>query len=136
MYMNLMDSPTSENNIFIRWYPGPLSANYNKQYYNLLDVDYEAENPFWAPCFVCTLPFYSQKSVILVLSGLCKSSKIDTHYQMFNDEKGLLTYFGFLSTVIRYNTHLKTWILIVENRPSIVATCGASYSTFLLGNHE
>ena len=63
-------------------------------------------------------------------------SYIDTLYQMDNDDRGLLIYYGFEGSIIRYNSKIKTWLLTVEHRPSIQATCGSSYSTFLLGNHE
>ena len=58
------------------------------------------------------------------MSGMCKKSAFDTFYHMDNDEKGLVTYYGFDSSIIQYDTKERLWILTIEHKPGVMATQG------------
>ena len=70
------------------------------------------------------------------MSGMCERSAFDTFYHMDNDDKGLLIYYGFDSSVIRYDTKKRLWILTIEHKPDIMATCESELTSFVLGNHD
>ena len=56
------------------------------------------------------------------MSGMCERSAFDTFYHMDNDEKGLVIFYGFDSSIIRYDTKERLWVLTIEHKPDIVAT--------------
>ena len=53
------------------------------------------------------------------MSGMCERSAFDTFYHMDNDEKGLVTFYGFESSIIRYNTKQRLWVLTIINKPDL-----------------
>ena len=71
MAFGLMNHSVWEKDKYINWYAGAMMRNYYVQY-GALETDYQDINPYWDQCFICTLPYSPQKSVIIVLSGLCK----------------------------------------------------------------
>ena len=58
------------------------------------------------------------------MSGMCERSAFDTFYHMDNDEKGLVTYYGFDSSIIQYDTKERLWILTIEHKPGVMAIQG------------
>ena len=56
------------------------------------------------------------------MSGMCEKSAFDTFYHMDNDEKGLVTYYGFDSSMIQYDTKERLWILTIEHKPGVMAS--------------
>ena len=70
------------------------------------------------------------------MSGMCERSAFDTFYHMDNDEKGLVIFYGFDSSIIRYDTKERLWILTIEHKPDLVATCESELTSFVLGNHD
>ena len=70
------------------------------------------------------------------MSGMCDRTAFDTFYHMDNDEKGFVTYYGFDSSIIRYDNKQRLWVLTIEHKPDIVATCGSELTSFVLGNHD
>ena len=58
------------------------------------------------------------------MSGMCERSAFDTFYHMDNDEKGLLVFHGFDSSIIRYDTKERLWVLTIEHKPDIKYTRG------------
>ena len=68
--------------------------------------------------------------------GMCERSAFDTFYHMDNDEKGLVTFYGFDSSIIRYDTKKRLWVLTIEHKPDIMATCESELTSFVLGNHD
>ena len=68
--------------------------------------------------------------------GMCERSAFDTFYHMDNDEKGLVTFYGFDSSIIRYDTKKRLWVLTIEHKPDILATCESELTSFVLGNHD
>ena len=67
---------------------------------------------------------------------MCERSAFDTFYHIDNDEKGLLTFYGFDSSIIRYDTKERLWVLTIEHKADIVATCESELTSFVLGNHD
>ena len=67
---------------------------------------------------------------------MCERSAFDTFYHMDNDEKGLVIFYGFDSSIIRYDTKERLWILTIEHKPDLVATCESELTSFVLGNHD
>ena len=53
------------------------------------------------------------------MSGMCERSAFDTFYHMDNDEKGLVTFYGFESSIIRYDTKQRLWLLTIINKPDL-----------------
>ena len=53
------------------------------------------------------------------MSGMCERSAFDTFYHMDNDEKGLVTFYGFESSIIRYDTKQRLWVLTIINKPDL-----------------
>ena len=51
--------------------------------------------------------------------GMCERSAFDTFYHMDNDDKGLVTFYGFESSIIRYDTKQRLWVLII-NKPDLI----------------
>ena len=51
--------------------------------------------------------------------GMCERSAFDTFYHMDNDEKGLVTFYGFESSIIRYDTKERLWVLNIINKPDL-----------------
>ena len=70
------------------------------------------------------------------MSGMCERSAFDTFYHMYNDENGLVTFYGFDSSLIQYDTKERLWVLTIEHKPDIVATCESELASFVLGNHD
>ena len=71
------------------------------------------------------------------MSGMCERSAFDTFYHMDNDEKGLVTFYGFESSIIRYDTKERLWVLTIINKPDLcppektqhcILTCATLYS--------
>ena len=58
------------------------------------------------------------------MSGMCERSAFDTFYHMDNDEKGLVVFYGFDSSIIRYDTKERLWVLTIEHKPDIQDTQG------------
>ena len=54
------------------------------------------------------------------MSGMCERSAFDTFYHMDNDEKGLVTFYGFESSIIRYDTKQRLWVLTIINKPDLI----------------
>ena len=76
------------------------------------------------------------RSVTLTMSGMCDKSAFDTFYHMENDEKGLVSYHGFDSSTIQFDTEQQLWVLTIKHKPSILATCDSALTSFVLGNHD
>ena len=53
------------------------------------------------------------------MSGMCERSAFDTFYHMDNDEKGLVIFYGFESSIIRYDTKQRLWVLTIINKPDL-----------------
>ena len=53
------------------------------------------------------------------MSGMCERSAFDTFYHMYNDENGLVTFYGFDSSLIRYDTKERLWVLNIINKPDL-----------------
>ena len=53
------------------------------------------------------------------MSGMCERSAFDTFYHMDNDEKGLVIFYGFESSIIRYDTKKRLWVLTIINKPEL-----------------
>ena len=70
------------------------------------------------------------------MSGMCERSAFDTFYHMDNDEEGLVIFYGFDSSIIRYDTKKRLWVLTIEHKPDIMATCESTLTSFVLGNHD
>ena len=73
----------------------------------------------WPASSFCHLPNTEQDSVVAVLRGLCKNSMIDKYYQVRNDERGYVTFFGFASTIIYYEVEEDRWALTLSNNPLV-----------------
>ena len=58
------------------------------------------------------------------MSGMCERSAFDTFYHMDNDDKGLVIFYGFDSSIIRYDTKERLWLLTIEHKPDIKDTQG------------
>ena len=58
------------------------------------------------------------------MSGMCERSAFDTFYHIDNDEKGLVIFYGFDSSIIRYDTKERLWVLTIEHKPDIKDTQG------------
>ena len=70
------------------------------------------------------------------MSGMCERTAFDTFYHIGNDEKGLVTFYGFDSSIIRYDTKERLWVLTIEHKTDIVATCKSELTSSLLGNNN
>ena len=117
----------------LRWYSGPLAEKLTQ----LMPTDCEKEYTFdWSPCVICSVPHTLERGVTLTLSGMCDRSAFDTYYHIENDENGLVTYKGFDSSVIRYDSKQNMWILTIEHKADIVASCDSELTSFVLGNHD
>ena len=117
----------------LRWYSGPLAEKLTQA----MPTDCEKKYTFdWAPCVICSVSHTLEKSVTLTLSGMCDRSAFDTFYHVENDENGLVTYTGFDSSIIRYDTKQKIWTLTIEHKPDVFATCESELTSFILGNHD
>ena len=117
----------------MRWYSGPLST---KLIHGLPVPCAPPEVYDWSPCVTCSVPHTLERSLTLTMSGMCDKSAFDTFYHMDNDEKGLVIFYGFDSSVIRYDTKQRIWVLTIEHKPDIVATCDSELTSFVLGNHN
>ena len=53
-----------------------------------------------------------------------------------NGESGLIIYYGFESSIIRYDTKKRLWVISIEHKPHIMAECGSEFSTLILGNYD
>ena len=58
------------------------------------------------------------------MSGMCERSAFDTFYHLDNDDKGLVIFYGFDSSIIRYDTKERLWLLTIEHKPDIKDTQG------------
>ena len=58
------------------------------------------------------------------MSGMCERSAFDTFYHLDNDDKGLVIFYGFDSSIIRYDTKERLWVLTIEHKPDIKDTQG------------
>ena len=58
------------------------------------------------------------------MSGMCERSAFDTFYHMDNDERGLVIFYGFDSSIIQYDTKERLWVLTIEHKPDIKDTQG------------
>ena len=129
----LPNADVKEKDQCIRWYSGPLNEKLNQA----VGLDCDRRELFeWSQCVICTIPHTSQQSLVLTLSGMCDRSAFDTLYQMDNDERGLVIYYGFDSSVIGYDTKEKLWVLTIEHKPDIIATCDSELTSCVLGNHD
>ena len=117
----------------LRWYSGPLSEKLTQLNPTGCDKEYTFD---WSPCVICSVPHTLERAVTLTLSGMCDRSAFDTFYHMENDENGVVIYSGFDSSMIRYDSKKNLWILTIEHKPDIVATCDSELTSFVLGNHD
>ena len=58
------------------------------------------------------------------MSGMCERSAFDTFYHLDNDDKGLVIFYGFDSSIIRFDTKERLWLLTIEHKPDIKDTQG------------
>ena len=117
----------------LRWYSGPLSEKLTQLNPTVCEKEYNFD---WSPCVICSVPHTLERAVTLTLSGMCDRSAFDTFYHMENDENGAVIYSGFDSSMIRYDSKKNLWILTIEHKPDIVATCDSELTSFVLGNHD
>ena len=115
----------------LRWYAGPVALWQGSP----KSCDKEASYD-WSPCVICSVPHNLHNSLVLTMSGMCERTAFDTFYHMDNDEKGFVTYLGFDSSIIRYNAEQQLWVLTIEHKPGIIATCDSELTSFVLGNHD
>ena len=104
----------------MRWYSGPLATKLTQG----AATDCSPKVFDWSPCVTCSVPHTLQRSLTLTMSGMCDKSAFDTFYHMDNDDKGLLTFYGFDSSIIRYDTTERLWVLTIEHKPDIMVTRG------------
>ena len=116
----------------LRWYAGPLAEKNNQLFTKPCD---EIMTDKWSPCSACTIPHSLQENLVLTLSGLCGRSDFDTYYQIDMDETGLVTYHGFTSSIIHYDTKNRQWKLSLVNNKATFAISNVEISTLVLGNH-
>ena len=117
----------------IMFYSGPLAEKLSHMLPESCDKNQTFE---WSLCVICSIPHTLARSVTLTMSGMCDNSAFDTFYHMENDAKGLVTYHGFDSSTIRFDTKQQLWVLTIKHKPNIVATCDSAVTTFVLGNHD
>ena len=90
----------------------------------------------WSPASsFCTLPNTEYDSVVVMLRGLCKNSVIDMFYQVRNDERGYVTYYGFENTIIYYQDKEDRWALKLANNAAVTGTVMSSLNSLALGTH-
>ena len=120
----------------LRWATGP-SARENGFFYDWGDRSCFLEQTFeWSLCSICVIPHTRHRSVVFTLSGMCKSTAIDTYYHIDNDDIGMITYHGFEGSRISFDTDAGLWILTIMHKPAVLATCNSAFSSLVLGNHE
>ena len=124
-----------EEDMCLRWYSGPLSTKQRHLIPPLQGCDFKQVYE-WSPCVTCSVPHTLAQSLTLTMSGMCERSAFDTFYHMDNDEKGFVIFYGFDSSIIRYDTKERLWVLTIEHKPSIMATCESELTSFVLGNHD
>ena len=134
IYVGIQPSAeVEEKDKCMRWYSGPLATKLTHGYVQECDEESVFE---WSPCVSCAVPHTFERSLTVTMSGMCDRTAFDTFYHMDNDEMGLVTYYGFDSSMIRYDSNQRLWVLTIEHKPDIVATCDSELTSFVLGNHD
>ena len=90
----------------------------------------------WPASSFCQLPNTEVESIVVVLRGLCKNSVIDKFYQVRNDRRGYVIYYGFENTVIYYQQREARWALKLVNNKEVTGTVNVSLNSLALGNHR
>jgi hypothetical protein len=67
---------------------------------------------------------------------MCDRTAFDKFYHLDNDDTGLVIYYGFDSSSIRYDSKERMWILSIEHKPDIVATCDSEFTVLVIGKHN
>ena len=98
--------------------------------------NFRVVHPDWPASSFCLLPNTEVDSIVVVLRGLCKNSMIDTYYQVSNDDRGYVTYYGFQNTIIQYQYQDDRWVLGLVNNKKVTGVVSASINTLALGNNK
>ncbi|XP_023325055.1 uncharacterized protein LOC111698837 [Eurytemora carolleeae] len=111
-----------------------LSLQYDVSWY---DFPCFNQNLQWASCTACKIPQTFESSIAITLKGLCEYTKFDTSYQVTNDPKtGYISYIGKKSTVIKYDSQQRLWIMSNVNNPDVRATSSALLKTYVMGTQN
>ena len=93
-------------------------------------------HPDWPASSFCLLPNTDADSIVVLLRGLSKNSMIDTYFQVRNDGRGYVTYYGFANTIIFYQPEENRWALRLVNNEEVFGTFSASVNSLALGNNK
>ena len=136
MTLTKISSKIEDIDRILIWYAGPLTRD-SGHFLDALLSKYQGKRRYvWSPCPICIIPNNIHNKLVLTLTGLCERSAFDNLFHVGNDDYGLIIFYGFESTIIRYDLDERIWKMTVENVPNATATCESDLSTFVLGNHD
>ena len=88
----------------------------------------------WASCTACWLPNSLSKFVTLTLRGICPHNMFDTSFEVLNDERGYVSYWGRTRTLITYQPGERLWMMKLVNNPRVWAVTNVSMAAMIMGD--